>query len=97
MIARLCLEAFVGEVVRLDRRAESDGRKVSVLAIAAGPPDEADGLFAHDRPSQTAIATRPASASDIRYAVMRALSFANKNARQIAVGAIVSGANPILS
>jgi hypothetical protein len=71
MIARLCLDAFDGEIVRPDRREERDGRKIGVLAIAAGRPDEADGLTTHDRPSQTAIATRPASASDIRYAVMR--------------------------
>jgi hypothetical protein len=71
MIARLCLDAFDGEIVRLDRRAERDRRKIGVLANTAGRPEEADDLTAHDRPSQTAIATRPASASDIRYAVMR--------------------------
>ena len=75
IIARLCLDAFDGEIVRQDRRAERDGRKIGVLAIAAGRPDEADDLTAHDRPSQTAIATRPASASDIRYAVMHCSLF----------------------
>jgi hypothetical protein len=33
---------------------------------------ETDNLGAHENPSHTAIATRPANASDIRYAVMLA-------------------------
>jgi hypothetical protein len=57
--------------------------------------DEPDDSGAHENASHTAIAIRPASASDIRYAVMAA-SFAGHqtNLRQTAV-AIVSGANPI--
>jgi hypothetical protein len=71
IIARLRLDAFDEEIVGLDRCAERNSRKIGVLAIAAWPMDEADDLTAHDRPSQTAIAIRPASAIDIRYAVMR--------------------------
>ena len=41
-----------------------------MLAIPFRPANELNDLCAHDNPSHTAIATRPASASEIRYAVM---------------------------
>jgi hypothetical protein len=62
MVARRSIDAIHGGIVRLDRRADRDGRKIGGLAIAARLPNEADDLTAHDRPSQTAIAIRPASA-----------------------------------
>jgi hypothetical protein len=96
VIGACFIGAIHGEVVRPDRRAERDGREVRRLAEAAGAPNETDDLGTHDKPSRIAMAMRPASASDIKYPVMRC-SLLDQNARQIAVGAIVSGANPILS
>jgi hypothetical protein len=41
-----------------------------LFAAVVWTRDEPDDLAAHDNPSTTAMATRPISASDIRYAVM---------------------------
>jgi hypothetical protein len=48
MFARRRTDAIPGEIIRLDRRAERDGRKIRGFAIAAGPPDEVDDLTLHD-------------------------------------------------
>src|SRR5665647_727728 len=58
------------EIVGPRRGAEGDRRKIGMLAIAFRDADELNDLCAHDNPSHTAIATRPASASEIRYTVM---------------------------
>jgi hypothetical protein len=49
---------------------ESDGRKIRLLLIVPGPRDELDDVGTHEGSSHTAIAIRPISASDIRYAVI---------------------------
>jgi hypothetical protein len=58
-----------GEIVRPNGRPRGAGqvhRQVSALRTR----DEWNDFCAHENPSHSAIATRPASASDIRYAVM---------------------------
>jgi hypothetical protein len=57
-----------GEIVR--DGAERDGRKVRLLGSVPGTRDKPDDVGAHDVSFQTAIATRPTSASEIRYAVI---------------------------
>jgi hypothetical protein len=62
-----------GEIVRPNGRSRSAGkihRQVSALRTR----DEWNDLCAHENPSHIAMATRPASASEIRYAVMRIYS-----------------------
>jgi hypothetical protein len=61
-----------GEIVGPCRRPKGDGGKVRVFARALRAADESNDFCAHDNPSHTAIATRPANASEIRYAVMLA-------------------------
>jgi hypothetical protein len=52
------------------RRAEYNGRKIGRLAVRLWAPDELDDLGAHESPSHSAMARRPANESEIRYAVM---------------------------
>ena len=49
-----------------------------------GPRNELDDFGAHESPSHTAIATRPANASEIRYAVIGSLSEMNEMCGMIA-------------
>jgi hypothetical protein len=53
------------------RRAECDGRKIRLFAVAFRARNEVDDFCRHANASHNARAIRPASASDIRYAVMR--------------------------
>jgi hypothetical protein len=54
------------EIVTACHRAERDGGKIRLLTVAPRAADELNDLCAHENPSHTAIATRPANASDIR-------------------------------
>jgi hypothetical protein len=54
------------EIVRRGRRCGKIGKD----AFAVSARDEGNDIRTHDRASHSAIATRPASASDIRYAVI---------------------------
>ena len=76
-------------------RRETQTWKVLRFSIPIGTRDEPDDLRAHASPSHTAIATRPATASAIKYTVMPASSAVNQLCGMIAVLAIISGANPI--
>src|SRR5204862_8134762 len=82
-----------------DRRAASRRKtqtwKVLRFSIPIGTRDEPDDLRAHASPSHTAIATKPATASAIKYTVMPASSAVNQLSSMIALPAIISGANPI--
>jgi hypothetical protein len=60
------------EIIGPHRRPEGDRGKVRVFARALRASDQSNDFCAHDNPSHTAIATRPANASEIRYAVMLA-------------------------
>jgi hypothetical protein len=51
------------------RRAERNGRKVRLRVVAIGPRHQLND-FAHENSSDTAMTTRPMSASDIRQAVI---------------------------
>jgi len=95
MFARCCIGLLHDEIVRLNHRPKRDRRKIRRLATAIGSRNKSNDVCAHDNPSQTAIATSPATASDIRYAVIRFLSQVNKMRGMTAIGAIISGANPI--
>ena len=68
--------------------------EIGLLAIVLRAANELNDLSAQENPSHTAIATRPASASEIRYTVMLA-SLVESNVRHDAYQAIISGANPI--
>jgi hypothetical protein len=72
VFARRSIGVTHHEIVGPRRRAKDDGGKVGVIAMAPRAADELNDLCAHEIPSHTAIATRPANASDIRYAVMQA-------------------------
>lgn len=74
MFASCYVDVIHDEIVRPPRRPQCDEGKSALLAVVARPRDEPDDLGAHENPSHTAIATRPANASDIRYAVMPASS-----------------------
>jgi hypothetical protein len=58
------------EIIGRDRRAEYDSRKIGRLAMRFGARDELDNFRAHESPSHSAMATRPAKESEIKYAVM---------------------------
>jgi hypothetical protein len=62
------------EIIGRYRRAEYDGRKISRLAVGFRARDELDDFCAHESPSHSAMATRPASESEIKYAVMAVVS-----------------------
>ena len=72
IFARRCIGMVHHEIVGPRRRPECDGGEIGLLAMMLRAADELNDLCAHDNPSHTAIATRPANASDIRYAVMPA-------------------------
>jgi hypothetical protein len=57
------------------RRTEYNGRKIGRRAIRLWAPDELDDLGAHESPSHSAMATRPANESEIKYAVMVIVSY----------------------
>ena len=50
----------------LRRRAESNCREIRLRVVASGPRDELNDFGAHENSSDTAMTTRPMSASDIR-------------------------------
>src|SRR5713226_2484689 len=75
-------------------RPECDHGKFDLIAMMLRPQHEIDDLGAHENPSQTATATRPANANDIRYAVMLASLFRHES-KMRHDQAIISGANPI--
>src|ERR1035438_5218175 len=52
------------------RWPECDGGKVGWPTAVARTRNKPDDRCAHENPSHTAIATKPSSASDIRYTVM---------------------------
>jgi len=60
------------EIVGPRRRPEGDGREIGWPAMVLRATDELNDFCAHENPSHTAIATRPANASEIKYAVMMA-------------------------
>jgi len=85
-----------GQIVRPCRRAKCNRGKVGLRAAVTGPRDELDDLRTHENPSHTAIATRPASESDIKYAVMLSpCPCVNQMCGMVAYQATISGANPI--
>jgi hypothetical protein len=84
-----------GEIVSPCHRPKCNRGKIGWLAIATGPRDESNDLCAHENPSHTAIAIKPANASDIKYAVMKASDRVKRMCGMIAHQAIISGANPI--
>jgi hypothetical protein len=73
ILARRRIDMIHGEIIRLDGRPRGAG-KVRQTASTVRAWDERNDLCAHENPSHSAIATRPANASDIRYAVMPACS-----------------------
>jgi hypothetical protein len=62
----------IGRVRRrlVHRGAERDCREIGLFMIMPGARDELDDYGTHEGSSHTAIAIRPISASDIRYAVI---------------------------
>jgi hypothetical protein len=62
--------AVTGLLLRFAPR--NDRRKICWLVMVIWPRDELNDLGAHENHPHTAIATRPANASDTRYAVMLA-------------------------
>jgi hypothetical protein len=59
-----------GRIIGPNRVAKRDGRKIGLLALALRARNEADDFCTHENPSHIAIAIRPASASEIKYAVI---------------------------
>jgi hypothetical protein len=60
-----------GSIGRIDggilrRRAENNSREIRWRVVVSGPRDELNGFGAHENSSDTAMTTRPTSASDIR-------------------------------
>jgi hypothetical protein len=80
-----------GGIVRRGR-AKDDGREIGLLALMLGARDELDDLCTHTNTSHAAMAIRPTSASDIRYAV---IGFPSKLICGRSLEAIVWGANLI--
>jgi len=62
--------AVTGLLLRFAPR--NDRRKICWLVMVIWPRDELNDLGAHENHPHTAIATRPANASDIKYAVILA-------------------------
>jgi hypothetical protein len=62
---------IIGTFRRPERNGwEIGGRKIGRLSSAFRPRDELDDFCTHDNPSHKTMTTRPASASEIRYAVI---------------------------
>ena len=74
MFARRRISVIHGEIIRLNDGAERNSRKIRRLTTAIGPWNKTYDFCAHDNPSQMAIVTSPANASDSRYAVIRSFS-----------------------
>jgi hypothetical protein len=72
-LARRGIRMIHGEIIRPNGRSRGTG-KIHRRFPALRTRDEWNDLCAHENPSHIAIATRPASASEIRYAVMRIYS-----------------------
>src|SRR5258708_20178106 len=72
ILARRGVDMVHGQIVGTSRRPKCNGRKIGRHALVLRSTDELNNFCAHENPSQTAIATRPAKASDIRYTVMPA-------------------------
>jgi hypothetical protein len=83
-----------GQTVGRGSGSKCDRGKVRLLAIKRRPADESNNFRAQDNPSHTAMATSPANASAIKYAVM-SFSFALDQRCGMIACAIISGANPI--
>ena len=64
--------------------------------MALRPADKSNNFRAQENPSHTAIATSPANASAIKYAVMSFSLDLDQSCGMIAC-AIISGANPVSS
>jgi hypothetical protein len=60
------------EIVGPRHGPECNGGKIGWPAMMFWAADELNDFCAHENPSHTAIATRPANASEIKYAVMMA-------------------------
>ncbi len=72
ILARRGVDMVHGQIVGTSRRPKCNGRKIGRRALVLRSTDELNNFCAHENPSQTAIATRLAKASDIRYTVMPA-------------------------
>jgi hypothetical protein len=96
-LAGRCIRISYREIAGLNHRTKRNGWKIGRRSrVAMRRRDEADHLRAHANPSHTAIATRPSSAREIRYAVIHLLFSFQKSMRGMIVDdAIISGANPI--
>jgi hypothetical protein len=68
ILARRGIDVIPGEIVY--DRTERDGRKIRLLVIVPGAREKLDDVGTHEDSSHIAIAIRPISASDIRYAVI---------------------------
>ncbi|MGH6711348.1 MAG: hypothetical protein ACREEK_20540 [Bradyrhizobium sp.] len=68
ILARRRIDTIPGEIVH--DGTECDGRKICLFVIVPGPRDKLDDVCTHWGSSHIAIAIRPISASDIRYAVI---------------------------
>jgi hypothetical protein len=55
-----------------DGGAKHDGWKIGLLAVVLRTPDELDDFCTQAKASHNAMAIKPTSASDIKYAVMSA-------------------------
>jgi integrase len=68
---RVCISC--SGIIELNHSAKRDGREIGRRSpVATRRRDEADHVRAHASPSHTAIATRPSSARQIKYAVKAA-------------------------
>jgi hypothetical protein len=68
ILARCRIGRIFGEIVH--GGTKRDGRKIRLLVIGPRARDELDDVGTHEDSSHIAIAIRPISASDIRYAVI---------------------------
>ena len=105
IFARRGIGMIHGEIVRPNGWAGGGG-KVCPLDSRSRARNKSNDLCAHENPSHNAIATRPAKASEIRYAVMAGgslfrvivvfwLSQLKQMRGMIAFARVISGANPI--
>jgi hypothetical protein len=62
----VCGSTGVSDSGILQRRAESNCREVRWRVLVSGPRDGLNDFGAHENSSDTAMTTRPMSASDIR-------------------------------
>jgi hypothetical protein len=90
VIVEVILEVILG----CGHGSKRNGREAGRFAAVAQTRNETDDFRAHDTPSNTAIPIRNISASEIRYTVIHCSSL-KKMRGTIAIGTIISGANPI--